>query len=329
VRETGAVVKLRSPAVRWLVKIGIAFVAFYLLARSTDLAQLRALLRVLPVGSLFISLGILTLSVTLTARAWQTLLAAQGIGLRLYEVGRLYMVGLFFAAFTPAGAGGDAVRIRGVYRYTLRAGDSVASNVILRILSFSALLIVGSAGYLANRDLPGTRLSLLVLLAVAAGLLGISRIERTTRRFARLLPTARLTDWAEQALTSFYLFRAHPGALAGSGGLLLLAQMVAAISAYPLARGLGLDIPLEWFLAVIPLARLASYIPITPSGAGVYEGVAVLLFSHLGVAPHAAFALALLDDAVLLTASLMGGIFCLADRGPRSKVTTATEEALG
>jgi uncharacterized membrane protein YbhN (UPF0104 family) len=59
---------------------------------------------------------------------------------------------------------------------------------------------------------------------------------------------------------------------------------------------------------MVPLAGLIMVIPISIAGWGVREGVMVVGFGYLGVAPEAALALSILYGLLMLVVALPGGI---------------------
>lgn len=249
------------------------------------------------------------------ASAWFVLLQAQHIDMSLLRTVRIYLIGLFFAAFTPAGLGGDVIRIQQLRVDTSQISRSIASNIALRLLSLTALLSIGSAAYFFNHDLPGARLSILVFLATIMGFISIFSLENFVKRLLNLLPWPKIALRIESLTEALFLFKQHLCAMTGASILLVIAQIFAAMSAYPIAQGLHANIPFYWFLAVIPIARLAAFLPITPNGIGVYEGVSVLMFVKLGVEPQVAFAFTLLDDVILTATSLAGGpVYLLSSR---------------
>jgi hypothetical protein len=56
-----------------------------------------------------------------------------------------------------------------------------------------------------------------------------------------------------------------------------------------------INLPFLVFLMLHPLLTAVRYVPLTPAGLGMFEGIAVLGFSLLGVLPENAFLLSLLD----------------------------------
>jgi hypothetical protein len=72
---------------------------------------------------------------------------------------------------------------------------------------------------------------------------------------------------------------------------------------------IGLGLSIEWggFLLMVPLVGLMMVVPISIAGWGVREGVMVVGFGYLGVAPEAALALSILYGLLILAIALPGG----------------------
>ena len=88
----------------------------------------------------------------------------------------------------------------------------------------------------------------------------------------------------------------------------ILIHLISVVAVMTMA--IGLDINVEWggFLLMVPLVGLIMVIPISIAGWGVREGVMVVGFGYLGVAPEAALALSILYGLLMLVVALPGGI---------------------
>ena len=75
-----------------------------------------------------------------------------------------------------------------------------------------------------------------------------------------------------------------------------------------LALGLGIDVPLYYFMIFVPVITLISMIPISLNGMGLREYAHMSLFGAIGVAPASCIALGLLSSAIIVLSSLPGGI---------------------
>jgi uncharacterized membrane protein YbhN (UPF0104 family) len=78
---------------------------------------------------------------------------------------------------------------------------------------------------------------------------------------------------------------------------------------------LGGNVSWEVFAVALPIALLATFIPISANGLGVREGVLVLLLVRDGVSAPMATALALFVDLQLVPFAVLGGLVYLVEHG--------------
>ena len=95
-------------------------------------------------------------------------------------------------------------------------------------------------------------------------------------------------------------------ALASVTAWSVVVQVVRVVQAYVLGLGLGLTVPLAYYLLVMPLGLLGLLLPISVSGFGVSQGVIVWLLRPVGVTDAAAFALSTLIVLTGLAGNLPG-----------------------
>jgi uncharacterized protein (TIRG00374 family) len=123
---------------------------------------------------------------------------------------------------------------------------------------------------------------------------------------------ARLAGASGSGQPSPALARRWPtSALATAGGLSLVFYGVVALTHYAALRALGLRVSLADLAAVAPLVILVTALPVAPNGLGIGEGVFVLLYTQIDVAPEAALAAAVLRRAIVMLVALAGGIVWL------------------
>jgi len=134
----------------------------------------------------------------------------------------------------------------------------------------------------------------------------------------------RLLPAIERALSKVGLARLGPHldelalrleAYRGARALLARMLVVAAVTQLMrigvhalVARALGLQISLQYFLLFVPLLAVIVSLPISLNGIGVREGAGVVLFGLVGVGRTQAFSLQFATYLVALTVSLLGGL---------------------
>lgn len=272
-----------------------------------------AILTSLQIPLFIVSLGVYIGLQVICSYRWQQLLRAERIQEGFPRILRLYFEGMFFSLFLPTGVGGDLVR---GYRLSRSYAPSVAfaSIFVERLIGFSVLLVVAAMGVALDataRQDPALVLVVLLGLGGIAFGLGIALDGRLVASLFRLLDRMRLHR-LQGVLERFYQavlqYRGHRQALLKAMALSLPVQGGLILICYLLAKAVGLQIPLAYFILFEPLVVLASMLPISLAGLGVREGMAVYLLGKIGVAPAAALSVSLSFFLLVALGSLPGGL---------------------
>jgi uncharacterized membrane protein YbhN (UPF0104 family) len=75
-----------------------------------------------------------------------------------------------------------------------------------------------------------------------------------------------------------------------------------------LSGGIGIELPLVFYFASLPLINIATAIPISLSGIGVREGTFVYFLGIKGIQPEQALCLGILFFSVQVATSILGGV---------------------
>jgi hypothetical protein len=320
VRRIGALAS--GPAVRAAVTIIVLLVVL----RGVDGADLGALLGSFEPLYFAVAVLVAALANGLGALGWKSLLDALDVRLPHKEVGRLYVIGLFFALFTPGGVAGDVVRTYELQRRGSRGVEGFTSILVARVLSVATLAVLGAVSAMAI-------LPELVSSQVTVGVLGVSVLMlgallmsgRSLKPMAERLPWRRLARVAGEFLESVEVLRRHPRALVAASLLYILHHLLIVTAIFFAALALDIDVSFRWVLALVPIARVLVLLPLSISGLGIQEAAFVVLFKQVGLEPAAAFSLSLLSQVALIAVPLAGGAIFLL-RGRSAAVRNATSE---
>lgn len=309
------------------IKLGISVGLLVVLFRQTDVGAVTARLRQVDLRWIVLALAAHGLLLLVSGWRWRRLLVTQNVRASTWQLTLSCLVANFFNNFLPSNIGGDVVRIADTAALT--GSRTVATAVVLldRVLGLIALFAVAAVGSLLLRHaLPGTGYvwALLVLGAVSAGVV-ISR----PRLVSRLLrPLARFRhDWVTERLGRLedmlgriggnraYLVQAFGGAL--------VVQTLLVVFYLCVAYGLRIDLPFRDALVIVPLSIVIQLAPVSINGFGVREAVFSYLFVRLGHAVDAGLALSIAGAALLILASLPGGLLFLTRRGLMMSATSS------
>jgi uncharacterized membrane protein YbhN (UPF0104 family) len=234
-------------------------------------------------------------AISLNYVRWYVLVRALDLNFKLSDAFRLGSLGLMLSQISLGSVGGDLFKAIAVAREQHgKRTEAVASVLIDRVVGLYAMLLLASAGYLANAQAadfgPLIRgLARTVLLGAAVGAIGIALLMTPwltgpkVSELASRVPVVggtlvRLIDAAgayRHRHSRRYLFA---GILMGC-----LTHVLFVLAYWCIARGLPTQAPpLATMFMITPMTLAAGAIPLTPSGLGIAEGAAGQLFASAG-----------------------------------------------
>ena len=231
-------------------------------------------------------------------------------GLRLRDVGRMTLVGLYYGAVLPGQVAGDLVK---AYRLSFgqsAPGEAAAATFVDRVVATLALLLIGA---FAAPFVSGVPVGLALGLALAAGTLvagaGIAlHPGPRTAILARLaaLPSARLRELLARFGGGLELVIRRPAGLLASFVVALAFHATCVAIHVALGPSLGIQLPVaEWSIAYAGVSML-MLLPMTLAGLGLREGGYVGLLGLFGATAASALSLSLVLFAFVLLGAVLG-----------------------
>lgn len=271
-------------------------------------------------------------SLLLTFTRWYFLVRALGLPIGLRDAWQLGFIGNLFNLVIPGAVGGDV--IKGIYLCRGQARHSktlaVASLVIDRIVGLLGLFsLAGLTGAFAWSGVTESvqRLIVLVWMAVAAGLIGLTVLfsPRLYRPINRLVATRRklakvLRDM--EAMASAYRERIGVVALALVMSMAVHSCLVLAF--YTVGRAMFASVPsLAGHFVIVPLVLFTTAVPLPFGALGVSEQASSELFKLVA---HPNGAVGMMGFRVVMYAGgLLSALVYLANL---RQVRTLQQEAL-
>ena len=300
------------------VRLAGSVIAVALFVHSVDLAQALRLYGSLAAGWTVLALALAALSVVASVAEWGVLLRGSGHHLDWSFLGSWYLKGLFVNQVTPAGIGGDAVRALQAGKATGH-GPMVASLVASRMAGTLAMSWWALAAAVIARDqLNIAGVTGFVLFAIA--MMGAWVLAMVADLLRRRIPEHHTISHAigrfvRPFSSAFEGYRGRPVPTIGrsiAAGIAAWGLNLFSMDSFSLA--LGNHVSWSVFALILPVALLATFVPISANGIGVREGLIVLLLVHAHVALNTATALSLFVDLQLLPFALLGGMVYLVER---------------
>lgn len=250
------------------------------------------------------------ISLVIRTCRWFVLLRGLALGVPFGRLVHLYFVGAFFNAFLPTGFGGDVVRALEL------SGDTNTSAAVGTVLldRMSGLLVLFAMGLIAL-PFTFTRLEpwlagLLVGIAGGGLLAGALVLEgRFLRRVTSRLPSVFSLRGAG-FLAQVYAAVTGCGrrAVLEALGVSLVFNVVNVLINWLCGLAVGIPQGPGFYFIVTPLISVTLLVPVSISGLGVRDWVAVALFGSVGVDANTAAAMSLSIYLVSAAAGLVGGM---------------------
>jgi uncharacterized membrane protein YbhN (UPF0104 family) len=278
-------------AAKCLLAVGILGWLIYKLQSEQDFRKLVDGPKHWPLLVLAQLLVIAALSVNYVR--WYVLVRALDLKFTLADSFRLGSLGLMLSQVSLGSVGGDLFKAIAVAREQHgKRTEAVASVLIDRVVGLYGMLLVATAGYLANAQ--STQLSPLIrgfadviLAAAAVGTVGIALLMTrwftgpAVQAWAAAVPVVGPT--LERLIQAAAAYRNSRRYLFAGILIACTTHVLFALAYWCIARGLPTTAPpLTKMFMITPMTLAAGAIPLTPSGLGIAEGAAGKLFAAAG-----------------------------------------------
>ncbi|MBN1997971.1 flippase-like domain-containing protein [candidate division KSB1 bacterium] len=253
---------------------------------------------------------------------WRMLLRLKQINVTLLHLLKIYYVSSFIGIFLPSSLGIDLLRTYSLAKKIKNTGESISTVFMDRLLGILSLVFVVLLGVvLIKTNFARSTFKLIAIIAVLLILL-----------FGFLLLFRPLLKWIEKILVKMNLhgpglkklavvlhasyesivgFKNYKADMLKVFGVSILFQFTRISITYVLALALGIQLSIEYWVAIVPLVTLASMLPFAVGGLGVREGAFVWFLSQVGIATSTAFFLSILAFILGILISLPGLFFYL------------------
>ncbi len=273
------------------------------------------LLRLQP-EFVLMALAVTVPQVALSAWRWHFTASRLRLHLPFGDAFREYYLAQFLNQILPGGVAGDVARAWRHGRMSEAGLGAAARAVILERTSGQvALFAVVIFGLMFAHESLGDMRQAIGFWAPVAGL-------------AVLLVSFALYRFRHKAEIAVFLADSKR-VFSGRAGALQLLSSFCVVATYLLVydlagRAVGVDLPLAVLLTIVPVILFSMVLPVSISGWGVRESVAVALASSAGLTPETAIAVSIAYGLIVLLSSLPGLLIALMLRTAAGTRTSAT-----
>jgi len=291
-----------------LLKVIVSLGLITLLVNQVDFNKIVNILKNVDITMIIYALILLIIQVFIATTRWQYVLRCQKIMLGYKNTLQILWSGLFFNQAMPSSVGGDVIRGYYLKKQGMTLGRATLGVLMDRLFGMVGLVFLVLASLPLLFELVDDSIArsgvLFIALGISLALLFIFFTDKLPGNFSHLKVIRgfySLSQVGRRCIVDHY------------NGLIILVisiliHLISVISVMIMAAGLGINVEWSGFLLIIPLVTLMMVVPISIAGWGVREGVMVVGFGYLGVAPEAALALSILYGLLMLVVALPGGV---------------------
>lgn len=230
----------------------------------------------------------LALQISLSALRWRVTALALGLGLSRGLALSEYGLSVLVNTFLPGGVLGDLGRVLRMRH--LRGWQMAAATVVIeRLAGQVALAAIAAVGL-------GLWYGPLIGLALLGGMFTLGMASYL---LGRMMP--KLLDSVQRAWFAPQVWPAQLGLSAAILACNLLGFWAA-------ARAVGVALPFEVAIFVLPVTLMIMLVPVTLNGWGLREGAAALLWPVVGIGAQTAVAASIVFGAAIAGAALLGAV---------------------
>ena len=291
-----------------LLKVIVSLGLIIFLINQVDFKGIVNILKNVDITMIIYAMILLTIQVFIATTRWQFVLKCQKIMLDYKNTLQILWSGLFFNQAMPSSVGGDVIRGYYLKKQGITLGRATLGVLMDRLFGMMGLvfLVVASLPLLFEliNDSIARSGVLFIALGISLALLFIFFTDKLPGNFSHL-----------KVIRGFYSLSQDGRHCISKNynGLIIiiisiLIHLISVVTVMTMAIGLGINVEWSGFLLIIPLVTLMMVVPISIAGWGVREGVMVVGFGYLGVAPEAALALSILYGLLMLVVALPGGV---------------------
>jgi len=271
---------------------------------------------------------IFLLSGWLGVTQWRMILKNRGLSLPFGRAFKLYFAGLFFNNFIAGGIVGDAFKVASIHSRDGKVFTGLAATVLDRfagLWAMCAFAVAGSAlllyqGALSHGNIRNASIALLVTFGLFAGILLFLTIGSLQKLFFSISDQISLCRRfkVREILSEMLIEAKDYNLLASVSGLSILIQFLRIGVHILAAASLGLltGANFQYFFIFVPIIAMLMIIPLP---FGVREAAGGALFALAGFPKEAAFIMGFLASLIGIAASLLGGVFFVAEKNFRTR----------
>jgi len=255
-----------------IAAVCITIAIFYLLFTKIDFYSVVDVLSHTNLFYLLIALLLLFVIILITAKRWQTILETMGYNFQYKECFNLIMAAFPLTSITPSKSG-DIVKAY-YLKDDIPASKTVGSVVTERMFDVLTLVSFSLIGMIFCRKYELAGVAFVILVCILA----IFLLARAGFDFRSPIKSS-WNEKIQNTILSTKLLTKDKKAFSTIFSYSLLIWFISIIQTLTFFYALGINVPLLFTIANIPIAIFIGLIPVTLGGMGTRDAAIIFLFS--------------------------------------------------
>ena len=266
--------KSKKTFFRTLLVLSITIAIFYFIFTKINFYSVVEILSHANIFYLLIALLLMVIGVLIIAKRWQTILETMGYNFQYKECFNLIMAAFPLTSITPSKSG-DIIKAY-YLKDKIQASKTVGSVITERMFDVLTLVLFSLIGltFCKKYELAGVAFAILIciiaiFLIVRAGFDFRLPIKSSwNEKIQNLIPSTKLLTKDNKKAFLFILSYS------------ILIWFISIVQTVMFFYALGINVPLLFTIANIPIAIFIGLVPVTLGGMGTRDAAIIFLFSE-------------------------------------------------
>ena len=252
--------------------LSITIAIFYLIFTKIDFYSVIDVLSHANIFYLLIALLLLFVIILITAKRWQTILETIGYNFRYKECFNLIMAALPLTSITPSKSG-DVIKAY-YLKDKVPASKTIGSVITERMFDVFTLIVFSLIGMTFCKKYESAGVAFVILVCIIA----IFLLARAGFDF-RLPIKSSWYEKIQNLILSTKLLTKDRKAFSIIFSYSILIWFISIVQTITFFAALGINVPLVFAMANVPIAIFIGLIPVTLGGMGTRDAAIIFLFS--------------------------------------------------
>lgn len=310
----------KKRALRWAGYIAALGLLAVIVAKA-NWADMWAILKHAHPGLLVLMLALCHVQFVLAAVIWKRFLDQGGVHITLSRLSLYNLIGHALSTLLPSRYSGDVYRAYVVGKQSGKIYTSAASVLLERLSGIFVLLLMGLvASLFAGKLLNQASMSYPIIMVFGMFFSGAALLFTGKLFFVadRFLKSIGFLNFLVRPMEKFHAavmqYKGQHGFLFKTNALAFVFKVFAFVCIDIAARSLGLVVPFQALILIMPLIYVLEAVPISIYGMGIREGAFIFFFTQAGLTYEQAFALSIVVLIGRFATALTGGLLYLLTR---------------